>query len=224
MKIAGSDITFIDFPTVDDWAVIIYFAGCSNNCVNCQNKELQNPDYKSSILSIQDEENLFNFIKDICKKQDTNKIVFSGGDPLYPTNREIIKNFLNKYGSLYDICIYTGYSIDDVKKFVNTIETIEKTPLQHMPMYKALIEMQDNIKSRYLNPMYFELDDINLNPVTGIQSILNANPYAFYTVSKTGDRVFDFDKFNHFSSNSFALFSIFSKFKSMPSSCAVSVA
>ena len=117
MKIAGSDITFIDFPTVDDWAVIIYFTGCSNNCVNCQNKELQNPDYKSSILSIQDEENLFNFIKDICKKQDTNKIVFSGGDPLYPTNREIIKNFLNKYGSLYDICIYTGYSIDDVKKF-----------------------------------------------------------------------------------------------------------
>ena len=95
---------------------------------------------------------------------------------------------------------YSKY-LDDVKKFVNTIETIEKTPLQHMPMYKALIEMKDNIKSRYLNPMYFELDDINLNPVTGIQSILNANPYAFYTVSKTGDRVFDFDKFNHFSSN-----------------------
>ena len=94
---------------------------------------------------------------------------------------------------------YSKY-LDDVKKFVNTIETIEKTSLQHLPMYKALIEMKDNIKSRYLNPMYFELDDVNLNPVTGLQSILNANPYAFYTATKTGAKEFDFDKFNHFSS------------------------
>ena len=28
MIFVGSDITFIDYPTVDDWAVIFYFAGC----------------------------------------------------------------------------------------------------------------------------------------------------------------------------------------------------
>ena len=117
MKIAGSDITFIDYPTAEDWAVIIYFTGCCNNCLDCQNIELQDPNYKSSILTIQTEEELYNFIKKSCKKQDTNKIVFSGGDPLYPANREIVKNFLNKYGSLYDICIYTGYSINDIKEF-----------------------------------------------------------------------------------------------------------
>ena len=116
MIFVGSDLTFIDYPTVDDWAVIFYFAGCCNNCSNCQNRELQNPDYKGGMI-IQDEEGLYNLVKEICKKQDTTKIVLSGGDPLYPANREIVKNFLNKYGSLYDICIYTGYSIDDVKEF-----------------------------------------------------------------------------------------------------------
>lgn len=116
MIFVGSDLTFIDYPTADDWAVIFYFAGCCNNCSNCQNRELQNPDYKSGMI-IQDEEGLYNLVKEICKKQDTTKIVLSGGDPLYPANREIVKNFLNKYGSLYDICIYTGYSIDDVKEF-----------------------------------------------------------------------------------------------------------
>ena len=116
MIFVGSDITFIDYPTVDDWAVIFYFAGCCNNCSNCQNRELQNPDYKGGMI-IQDEEGLYNLVKEICKKQDTTKIVLSGGDPLYPANREIVKNFHNKYGSLYDICIYTGYSIDDVKEF-----------------------------------------------------------------------------------------------------------
>lgn len=116
MIFVGSDLTFIDYPTADDWAVIFYFAGCCNNCSNCQNRELQNPDYKGGMI-IQDEEGLYNLVKEICKKQDTDKIVLSGGDPLYPANREIVKNFLNKYGSLYDICIYTGYSIDDVKEF-----------------------------------------------------------------------------------------------------------
>ena len=116
MIFVGSDITFIDYPTVDNWAVIFYFAGCCNNCNNCQNRELQNPEYKGGMI-LQDEEELYNLVKKICKKHDTTKIVLSGGDPLYITNREIVKNFLNKYGSFYDICIYTGYSIDDVKEF-----------------------------------------------------------------------------------------------------------
>ena len=115
MIFVGSDLTFIDYPTADDWAVIFYFAGCCNNCSNCQNRELQNPDYKGGMI-IQDEEGLYNLVKEICKKQDTTKIVLSGGDPLYPANREIVKNFLNKYSDLYDIYIYTGYSIDDVKE------------------------------------------------------------------------------------------------------------
>ena len=116
MILIGSDLTFIDYPSADDWAVIFYFAGCNNNCKNCHNKDLQNPNYQGGKL-IKDEEELNNIIKEICRKQDTKKIVFSGGDPLYPNNREIIKNFLNKYGSLYDVCIYTGYSINDVKEF-----------------------------------------------------------------------------------------------------------
>ena len=33
--------TFIDYPSPDEWAVIFYFSGCSHNCYDCHNKQLQ---------------------------------------------------------------------------------------------------------------------------------------------------------------------------------------
>lgn len=100
---------------------------------------------------------------------------------------------------------YNEY-ISNVEEFVKVIDALEKTSLQHLPQYKALIEMKNNIKSKYLDPMRYQIEfsdglgAVNTNPVTGVQSILNANPYAFYSKNAKGEMVFDFDKFNHFSS------------------------
>ncbi len=117
MFIVNSQNTFIDYPSAEDWAVIYFFSGCCNNCANCQNKLLQQVEQTKFEYKINSAEELYNIIKKDVVRYCTNKIVFSGGDPLFESNRSIIKEFLEKYGDQFDICVYTGYSIDNVKKF-----------------------------------------------------------------------------------------------------------
>lgn len=114
MRLINKDITFIDYPDPNDWASIFYFSGCCNNCINCQNKELQNPEVGKTIIDNVDD--LYNIVKETTIKHKSNKVVFSGGDPLFTTNIDLIREFLNKHGSEFDICIYTGHSIDYVKE------------------------------------------------------------------------------------------------------------
>jgi anaerobic ribonucleoside-triphosphate reductase activating protein len=109
-------ITFSDYPDNESLATIIYFDGCIHNCINCQNKELQiykNKESISTTLIIDD-------LRKACYDNKTNKIVFSGGDPLYSLielNDERIRYILySLYELKYEICIYTGYDIDTVKR------------------------------------------------------------------------------------------------------------
>ena len=112
MFLVGFDCSFLDYPDPTDWANIFYFAGCEHNCNMCHNKELQN--FKSGhVISI---DGLYTLASTLSKKNKTNKIVFSGGDPLSIHNINDIKYFSQQYGNLFDICIYTGYNIDYVKQ------------------------------------------------------------------------------------------------------------
>lgn len=112
MNLVNFDCTFIDYPSPNDWANIFYFSGCSHFCKSCQNQELQN----YNIGEHYSVEALNTLISTLSKKNQTNKVVFSGGDPLHPRNIKDIKYFLQQYGNLYDICIYTGFEIDYVKQ------------------------------------------------------------------------------------------------------------
>lgn len=114
MRLINKDITFIDYPDPSDWAVIFYVSGCCHNCIGCQNKELQDPNIGGN--EIKDINSLYKLIKDASIHYKTKKIVFSGGDPLYETNRDLIREFLKKYGNEFEICIYTGYPINFVKE------------------------------------------------------------------------------------------------------------
>lgn len=114
MRIVEIGLTFTDYPSLEDWAVIVYLSGCINNCPNCQNKALQDPNVGDSIASVDE---LYNRIKKSCKSNETNCVVFSGGDPLFSSNRIILKEFLDKYSDEFNICIYTGYPIEFVKEF-----------------------------------------------------------------------------------------------------------
>lgn len=115
MRIVEIGLTFTDYPSPYDWAVIVYVSGCINNCPNCQNKELQNPDVGGE--EIKSVEHLYDTIKRSCELNETNCVVFSGGDPLFSSNRNLIKKFLDKYSNEFNVCIYTGYSIEFVKTF-----------------------------------------------------------------------------------------------------------
>jgi len=98
--------TWLDYPSVEDLAILVFFQGCSHNCKGCHNKENQKINSKDRISYSA----FVELIRYYSEKNRTNKLVFSGGDCLHPANREFVKQFLKEYGKEYDVCIYTGYA------------------------------------------------------------------------------------------------------------------
>ena len=112
--------TFIDYPDNESNALIIYFMGCSHNCGGCQNPDFQNMHYNNNTINV-DSNILDSIIQDGFKRYNTNKIVLSGGDPLYSKNIEYTKELVLKY----DVCIYTGYEMEYVHKFISGYKFIK---------------------------------------------------------------------------------------------------
>jgi anaerobic ribonucleoside-triphosphate reductase activating protein len=108
------ETTFLDYPDPDNIAVIVIMSGCTHNCLGCQNPTLQelHPDFD---LTFSDQ--IIAHIKNQCRRNETNKIVLSGGDPLNPCNRNLTIRICEELGNNgYEICIYTGYTIEEVKE------------------------------------------------------------------------------------------------------------
>ena len=108
----GFQTTWLDYPDNESLAVIICMLGCDNHCKGCQNPDLKDFWYKNSSVVTYTVESFCNSLLEECKKQRTNKVVFSGGDPLSSFNIDSVKQILEKIGSLLDICVYTGHTID----------------------------------------------------------------------------------------------------------------
>lgn len=105
--------TWLDYPDNESLAVIFYTYGCIHKCKNCHNLDLQTPvtSYPSSII-----DEIFTY----CKRNNTNKLVLSGGDCLLKeVNLNLTNTIIDKYSKELDICIYTGYDIDYVKTNVH---------------------------------------------------------------------------------------------------------
>jgi organic radical activating enzyme len=117
--------TFLDYPDNKSNAVIIYFLGCELHCINCHNQLFQIRDNeKAKEVTIKQ---FYDDLFSACDRNRTSKVVFSGGDSLSPLNRDFTREFLNKYGNVFDIFIYTGYRVEQVKmlnikgfKFIKT--------------------------------------------------------------------------------------------------------
>ncbi len=106
----------MDYPDPNESCLLIYLAGCSHNCEGCHNKDLQNINKGNEFSAL----NVYKELNFMSIDYKTNNIVFQGGDPLFSTNLDFIKDFiaLNKTHK-YNICIYTGYSISLVKSNFN---------------------------------------------------------------------------------------------------------
>lgn len=100
--------TFLEYPDNNSIATIVYFRGCDRDCKGCHNTDLQD------FVDLPD--NYIQAIKDYCGRLKTNKIVLCGGDPLFSKNLAKTRELLAALGTSYDICIYTGASIDEVKE------------------------------------------------------------------------------------------------------------
>lgn len=102
--------SFLDYPDNSSLAIVFYMSGCDRNCNGCQNEDLK------EYLGYEDIDLLVEFLESKCIKEHTNKICLQGGDPLYKDNLFFTKYILSKLSKRYDICIYTGANITEVKK------------------------------------------------------------------------------------------------------------
>lgn len=132
------ETTFTDYPNAEDIAILVFFSGCSHHCPMCQNPELQK---LHAVFSKKKNEEIIATITKMCKNNNTNKIVLSGGDCLHECNLPTTKYILQKLSNKYDFMIYTGYSIAEVinkgvvgYKYIkcgkynhNNRQTVEKT-------------------------------------------------------------------------------------------------
>ena len=108
----GFQTTWLDYPDNESLAVIVCMLGCDNCCKGCQNPDLKDYLYKHlSVIEYSVDEFSSNLLFE-CERQKTNKVVFSGGDPLSKFNIDNVKEVLAKVGSELDICVYTGHSAD----------------------------------------------------------------------------------------------------------------
>lgn len=109
--------TFVDYPDPCSNAVSVYMMGCGQRCNGCFNPLFFGKDYYEGTSTFTPEQ----FVKELtvtCNRNKTNKIVFLGGDPLFSTNAAFLMEVLELIKDDYETCIYTGYSIEEVKLII----------------------------------------------------------------------------------------------------------
>ncbi|MBR0473639.1 MAG: anaerobic ribonucleoside-triphosphate reductase activating protein [Erysipelotrichaceae bacterium] len=95
------------------WRVILWCAGCENRCEGCHNKETWDEKAGKPF----DEETM-ELLLSLMDNQFIEGLTLTGGDPLYPSNRETIAKIAEKVKERFpekNIWLYTGYDFEDVK-------------------------------------------------------------------------------------------------------------
>lgn len=107
------NITYDDMLNGDGLRVVLWVAGCSHRCKDCQNPITWDPNGGIEFGQKEIEE-----IFDYMSKDYISGITYSGGDPLYIDNREDITNLAKVLRDRFPDktqWLYTGYWYDDVK-------------------------------------------------------------------------------------------------------------
>ncbi len=110
------NITKDDMKNGDGLRVVLWLAGCSHHCPNCQNPVTWDPN--DGILF---DKNARKELLDIVSQDYISGITFSGGDPLFESNREEVYDLIEYIKSVYPnktVWLYTGYTFSDLRKFV----------------------------------------------------------------------------------------------------------
>ena len=108
------NITKDEMLNGDGLRVVLWLAGCSHHCKNCQNPITWDPDGGLIFDETAKQE-----IYEELDKDYVSGITFSGGDPLFETNREELTAFVREIKTRYPdktIWLYTGYQWEQIQK------------------------------------------------------------------------------------------------------------
>lgn len=106
------NITKDDMLNGSGLRVVLWVSGCSHGCRGCHNPVTWDPDC-GLIFDETAEEELFAELE----KPYISGVTFSGGDPLYPSNRQEIGELMGRIREKFpgkNIWIYTGYRWEEI--------------------------------------------------------------------------------------------------------------
>lgn len=93
--------------------VTLFVSGCNHHCKGCHNPQTWDPNSGIEFDGATKQELFAELNKDYISG-----VTFSGGDPLFPSNREVILSLCKEIKTLYpnkNIWLYTGYRYEQVK-------------------------------------------------------------------------------------------------------------
>ena len=112
--------------------VSVWVAGCSHQCKGCHNPETWKWNQGTPLT-----QNAIDLILQNCSPKHIRGLTLTGGDPLFPKNREgvteLCKQFRNKFGNNKSIWLWTGYNYEDIKELVKHAAK-EANPLYPVPV------------------------------------------------------------------------------------------
>lgn len=103
-----------DMRNGDGLRVTLFVAGCNHYCKGCHNPITWDPNGGIPFCGSAKEE-----LMECLNKDYISGLTLSGGDPLYPENREEITNLCKEVKERFpnkNIWLYTGYTYEEVKE------------------------------------------------------------------------------------------------------------
>ncbi len=107
------DITKDDMKNGDGLRVVLWVSGCSHMCSQCQNPQTWDPD-----SGVYFDEAARQELFDLLSRDYISGLTLSGGDPLFPPNRDDILNLLKTFKEKFPdktVWLYTGDLWEDIK-------------------------------------------------------------------------------------------------------------
>ena len=106
------NIKHCDMVNGEGLRVTLFVSGCSHNCYNCQNPQTHDPN-SGVLFDGSAKEEIFSDLR--CPW--CSGLTISGGDPLYPLNRDSIHSLLKEVKSMFPtktVWLYTGYTYEEL--------------------------------------------------------------------------------------------------------------
>lgn len=123
LPISSITVSFLDWPSPDDHAAVLFIAGCGHGCPGCQSPDLQDP---GNGRPYDVDEGLARFIVGYCRRNRTDKLVLSGGDPLYHAAEvQRLLGLIRSMDPSMRFCIYTGYDYEEASRLVSGYDFIK---------------------------------------------------------------------------------------------------
>lgn len=117
------DITKADMLNGTGIRVVLWVAGCTHHCKDCQNPITWDPNGGLFF-----DNNARWELIEALKEDYISGITFSGGDPLHPENRcailQLISDIRENFGDTKTIWLYTGYKYEEVKYLVRNVDVV----------------------------------------------------------------------------------------------------